>query len=57
MLNNLMTHCLGWKKFRKILPQANSSYFNKMVLHNSRDETGLQYEPKNLDVNKVCCAK
>ena len=57
MLNNLMTHCLGWKRFRKILPQANSSYFNKMVLHNSRDETGLQYEPKNLDVNKVCCAK
>ena len=27
-----------------------------MVLHNSRNETGLQYEPKNLDVNKVCCA-
>ena len=53
-----MKHCLGLKKFCKILRQINSSYFSKMVLHNNRNKTiGLQYEhgePENFDVNKVC---
>ena len=39
MLNNLMTHYLGQKKFCKILLQINSSYFSKMVLHNSKNKT------------------
>ena len=51
-----MTHCLGYKKVSEILQQINSIYFSKMVLHNSR-ELRLQYEPDNLDVNKVCFAK
>ena len=39
MLNNLMTYCLGKKKIRKILLQINSSFFSKMVLHNSKNKT------------------
>ena len=48
------------KKIRKILLQINSSYFSKMLLHNSRNKTRspvLQYEQENLDVNKVYFAK
>ena len=44
---------LGKKKIRKFLLQINSTYFSKMVLHNSRNKTiGLQYEAENIDVNK-----
>ena len=44
----------------KILLQINNSYFSKMVLENSGNKSsvlGLQYEPYNLDVNKVCFVK
>ena len=34
-----MAHCLGLKKNHKILLQINSSYYNKMVWHNSRNKT------------------
>ena len=51
MLNNLMTHRFGKKKFRKVSLQINSSYFNETLLQNSRNKTRLQYEPDNLDVN------
>ena len=34
-----MTHCLEKKTIRKILLQVNSSYFSKMVLHNSINKT------------------
>ena len=33
-----MTHCLGYKKNRKILQPTNSSYYSKMVLHNSKNK-------------------
>ena len=49
---------LGNKKICKFLLQINSTYFSKMVLHNSRNKTiGLQYEPENIDVNKVFFAR
>ena len=32
-------HCFRLEKIRKILLQINSSYFNKMALHNGRNET------------------
>ena len=51
-----MTSCLSVKKKkknRKILIEINSSYFSKMVLHNSRIKIGLQHEQENLDVKKV----
>ena len=53
MLNNLMT-LLRLEKIRKILSKINGRYFSKMkaIL-----KLGLQYEPENLDVNKVCFAK
>ena len=39
MLNNLMTHCLGYKKICKFLLQINTSYLSKMVLNNSGSKT------------------
>ena len=60
MLNNLTTHCLGYKKIRKILLQINSSYSVKWFYTIDtivEKKLGLQYEPGNLDVNKVCLAK
>lgn len=48
MWNNLMTHCLGWRKIRKVILQIYSSYFSKMA------SLGFQYEPMSLDVNGVC---
>ena len=57
MLNYLMTHCLGQKKIRKILLQINSKYFKKMFFIIAEIKLGLQYEPENLDVIKICFAK
>ena len=41
-----MTHCLGQKKICKTLLQINSSYFSKIVLHNSRNETRASLRTK-----------
>ena len=38
-LKKYLKKYLGQKKIRKILLQINSSYFSKMVLHNSRNKT------------------
>ena len=57
MMNNLKRHCIGEKKIRKILLQINSSYSVKWFYIIVEIKLGLQYEPVNLDVNKVCFAK
>ena len=53
MLNNLITHCLGLKKNRKILLQINSSYSSEKWFYIIVEiKLGVQYEPENLDVKK-----
>ena len=57
MLNNLMMHCLGQKKNCKILLQKTAVVSVKWFYIIAELKTGLQYEPENLDVNKVCFTK
>ena len=48
------------RKALNILQQIDSSYFSKMILENSRNKYSLlelQYQPENLDVDKICFAK
>ena len=45
------------KKSRKILLQRNSNYFIKWFYITVEIQLWLQYEPENLDVNKVCFVK
>ena len=52
-----MTHYLGQKKIHKILLQINTVTSVKWFYIIVEIKLGLQYEPENLNVNKVCFAK
>ena len=54
MLNNLITHCLGQRKIRKILPKIIAGISVKWFYIIVEIKLGLRYEPENLDVSKVC---
>ena len=53
-----MTHCLGQKKIRKILAVISVKWFYTVDI-TVKIKLGrfVQYEPENLNVNKVCFAK
>ena len=57
MPNNLMTHCLGQKKIHRISFHVIAVISVKWFYIIAEIKLGLQYEPENLDVNKVCFAK
>ena len=58
MLNNLVTHFSGKKKMQNLLKINYKAIISvKWFYIIVEIKLGFQYEPENLDVNKVCLAK